>query len=699
MFDATDPDTFPALSELCKLVRESKKPIVFWIGAGASAWAGLSLWKDLADLCYQEFSRHEKTFDKDRAGKLLFELNLPEFFSHCKKINEGRFNRFMHAKLCMPKSESAVYARFIAALKRLGSSMLVTTNVDELLERSLGVQTLVGSSLGLVPDLIFKKEAFVAKLHGTIGDVSSLVFTTDDYTRVLSSPLYLDLINQVLSIATVVFIGYSLTDEYVVQSLARVQDLKSVFGSGPHFVCASGQIAGLPASVRRIKYTPTPHKDHRTAIQVIEEMSLDSSPLYLAKEGLNRIVDLKSAHMLADCTPAGIWSSSQRVVATKEDKTGEIVFFHGHGLNQSEMPYNVSTAMHDLVVGLLCFDHVYVPLTFLGRVHDLVGASRFELLIRADVFRFVRFDATEAVVFQSGADEAIGSLASISFPPLGPDKTRVTNLDVIRREIRASPGREQEAELLFSLIESKTVEARDETPIPVLVRGLLLRPSVRNLIGMSGGTKSADVPEWLKFPILRLAGVVRLGSVCQRLNLCSVKFGVGNDQLAGPVFSTAAGRVYAESVASYIIAGNFKTDVGGYINATPSALDAVLRFRETRQGESLRLEILQRLSASDGGDVVASINAGLNEIVPPAVLEASRESFTNLCLEEGRGKYPAVWIDANYSTTALGLWKTRASERFVEYCKEHKISAYDKCPCGSGEKVKFCCSEALAAKF
>jgi hypothetical protein len=38
MLNAEDQDTFLAVRELARSIRESKKPLIFWIGAGASKW-------------------------------------------------------------------------------------------------------------------------------------------------------------------------------------------------------------------------------------------------------------------------------------------------------------------------------------------------------------------------------------------------------------------------------------------------------------------------------------------------------------------------------------------------------------------------------------------------------------------------------------------------------------------------------------
>jgi len=84
---------------------------------------------------------------------------------------------------------------------------------------------------------------------------------------------------------------------------------------------------------------------------------------------------LESRHFISDLAPPGTWVSSQtfRYGPRGTDFLGYV----GHGIAQSELPDDRSTAMHDLVVGLLCFDEVFVPLKSAYKVHDLVTSGLF----------------------------------------------------------------------------------------------------------------------------------------------------------------------------------------------------------------------------------------------------------------------------------------------------------------------------------
>jgi hypothetical protein len=81
MLNASDPGTFRAIRELRHLIQDSKKPVIFWVGAGASKWLGYPLWKEIAHELRREFSKYADGFDSGEAVKLIKSNSLPEFSS------------------------------------------------------------------------------------------------------------------------------------------------------------------------------------------------------------------------------------------------------------------------------------------------------------------------------------------------------------------------------------------------------------------------------------------------------------------------------------------------------------------------------------------------------------------------------------------------------------------------------------------
>jgi hypothetical protein len=698
MIDPTYRGNFPAINELCTLAAKGPKPLVLWAGAGTSAWAGLRLWSELADAFQSNYIREESNYDKAAAIDSLAKKDFPRFFGLCKRANRHRFNNLLTDLLKLQQTPQPVFGRFISDLQKFKPLRIITTNVDEALEQGLQCQVLLPHNIEKVKTILQNRESFIAKLHGSITSLDSTVFTDEDYAGILGRANYVSALTALFDLAHVVFIGYGLRDDYILRAIQKVERSNPVFGAGPHFAIVSGNELNLPLSVRKIVYVAEPHSDHRASLQVLEE--LISQPVTLIdddKTAKPRAVT--SAHLLSDVYPAGRWLSSQTLKVDSQrfaqpDSNTSFYTVIGHGLTEQELPLRHSTAMHDLLVGLLCFDKVYAPLSALARTIQLVGQQYFVELIRSDILGFVHLKGQEGIIYLK-QDALTGAIATMH--QLNREEEPEYNLRcLMARQLNAIPGREKEANDLFKMIEERITEpVEGDTVVPQRVCSPLLRPSVRRLLGISDGVDISKLPQWVWFPILRLAQVVRVGLACRELGIASVKFEFGNNKLAEPAFAAASGQEMADALASYIIAGDFSTDLGAFVQKNPSLFWALLKFRETTAGMQLRGEILQKLSVSGGGDVAASINAGLHQLIPSKVMEDARRNLARFYVPEQSFITTSIWQDAEYGEKALTLWKQRSRGQLEDICKRLNLSAYDFCPCGSGDKLKFCCRAAL----
>lgn len=91
MLDGGDIGTFHAVRLLCESISENTKPILFWIGAGASSWSGYLRWDELADYVHSRFLRSEAHYNKQAANELLNSRKYPEFFQLCIEVNRQRY--------------------------------------------------------------------------------------------------------------------------------------------------------------------------------------------------------------------------------------------------------------------------------------------------------------------------------------------------------------------------------------------------------------------------------------------------------------------------------------------------------------------------------------------------------------------------------------------------------------------------------
>lgn len=356
--------SYYAIRELDAIARSKSNPIILWMGAGVSAWRGYPLWKAFAEQMHSEYIRKEPDYHTHLsvALELLKQEKLPEFFSLCTQINKQRYYSIMSTTFG-PRQSTPIYDRFIKTLMEISPVQILTTNIDESLEKSLPFATIQGSDLERANVLIRQKTSFVCKLHGSISALDSIIFTQEDYMELSNNRSFIQLLGSIFLESTIVFCGYGLRDEYVLQSLFRVDDLSRILGNGPHFIIAPNKPSGLPSSVRYINYDTALFSDHRSAIKLLDmlAMACRQSKIEVMTDTRSE-PDLKlndSRYLLGALFAPGTWSTSQ--TASIMGNSGiERSMLVGTGFVNDELPEGlVERSLHDLIVGLICFDKLY----------------------------------------------------------------------------------------------------------------------------------------------------------------------------------------------------------------------------------------------------------------------------------------------------------------------------------------------------
>ena len=702
MLDGSDKETFYALRLLRDLVAERRKPLIIWAGAGVSMWCGFPSWRETASRVLASYRKFEPKYDRVEGQRLFQEARFPDLFELLRQADPRRYNQEL-AALFASRTPTPVYGRFLGIVRALAPLQIVTTNVDEMLERNLPAAVTVQSSdLERCLDLLPAGTSFVAKLHGSISSVESMVFTTTDYQRLLDAPTYLRTLQVLFAQATVVFIGYGLRDKHVLDLFAANCGARPFFGDGPHFLVQSSDSPPLPESIKVIRYLPEPYADHRSAITVLDviRVTRDTGTGWFAPENESPRAEtvFGSGYFLTDVTPPGTWTSSQSLVLAR---VGGLTLnaIVGQGFDNSELPQQTSPAMHDLIVGLVSFDYVHIPLSYAARLYELVGSATFWDLVKAGVFRFIHFEMEPVMTFRSvdaidGGDVGMYHRSTEDGRPL-------TIEEHIGRQIQAAPGRGADAKpLLDTLAANVSTFDHARFNIPSLTRGALLHPSVQRLLGVSDAVFPNSLPRWVTFPVIRLAHTIMAGCACDNFSLAATKIGFGSEILVGAAFAVSAARDWADSVSSYVLTGRFNSDLGAYVQATPSVWATILAFRDSQAGTNLRREILQEIATNAGGEFVASVNAGLKHIVPSAVMDNARDQLTELMFRNSRESavVPAVWTNVRNSDAIARLWRARSGRELEAHCRVWGIRPNDLCPCRSGEKLRNCCAEALKAR-
>lgn len=705
---SSEKSSYAAIQELIGNEHD-QRPLVLWLGAGVSTWAGFPLWQGLASRMHTKFARSSSRYEKQRALEELATSNFPAVFELMKQGNQQLYFSEL-ADIFKPIDSSPVYSRMLRSLAKMKPLHILTTNVDEALEKNLqSTITIQGSDFERVARLLHQRESFVCKLHGTSSSVKSMVFASSDYEVLTENSSYLDVLKEVFSVATVVFIGYGLRDQYLLNLLSRADNDRPLFGVGPHYVVTSSDDLKLPEAVRQIKYV-VEHADHRDALLVLELIAetrysdtkkTDSSQFKVESSQV-----AKSIYYLADLLPSvGTLTTSQSSTIANIDGTFVGQMISGDGYVSSEIQITNYSALHDLIVGLLCFDTVCFDTSRLGVVHTLLGSQIFWQLLRLEALQVVDIREQSVVLF-SEVDAVTGTLADITIGD--PAKQRDADspmvpmsIDtVIRKYIQPAPGQEEAAEEQFEFLAKSAFQiasANLKTGFSDQARLALINPSIRKLLGVSRGTPHGVVPRWLAFPMLRLARLMSIGAVCQAIDASAARMIWGSERLATAAFSSAAGKTWADDAASYVLTGKFNSDVGSIVFKNPALLARLLEFRFSQQGEVFRGEIFSILQSDRGAQVAAAVNAGLKTALTPSVLEQARNQFSGLFTSEQVGSMlPAVWGDLQNGEARIAKWRERSRSMLQEEIRKHNWNPYSACPCGSGEQLKFCCLEALS---
>jgi hypothetical protein len=699
MLNANDGSTFLVLRELRKVIQESARPVVLWVGAGASKWLGYPLWIDLARDLRKEFFTLVSGFNNAKALSLIdsHANRLPEFFQLCKDLDEARYYRFL-SEAFLPRPESLLYRRFIDALGKIAPLSIVTTNIDEALEQTLPqVPVYQRSDLTGCVAKLQAGASFIGKLHGSRSSIESAVFTSKDYEKVKTDPSYIGVLRHLFSVGTVIFLGYGVGDQYLIDLLAENDENNRLFGAGPHFVVAT-DFKG-PLSLRRVGYSIKRFPDHRSALTVLDfirqveqrriEVSATSFP---NSRQLGTVpIGLQTRYYISDFLPPGTWTNSQ--TAQFEAKDGiKAEMTVGLGFTNEEVPIRVSTAAHDLLVGLICFDQISFPLSVSDRVFNLLGHDMFWRLSQDEIIGFIHLLHQPAVVGEAGS--LFGDIGVVVIGD--PNANQVE--ETIRRIFKPGSGKEAAAEELISGLVRRTAlfDEGGKIDLAGMVRDSTLMPEVSRLLGIGEAIAPTQIPAWLKFPYLRIAHLVHLGAVCDRFGFHAAKIPFGGVRLTSAAFGVQQGVESAESCASYVVSGRYGSDLGAVFFANPEILTKALRFRETTEGIAFRREIRDQLLKDEAKEFSASVNAGLAMNIPSSVLQRSRDKFSSLLTENlAYSPVPAVWADTRQSDDTTRLWRARSRMLLSELTKKRGIGKDDPCICGSGDKLRLCCLAAL----
>lgn len=259
----------------------AKQRAVLFLGSGVSASASTNAGRKIKQ--WEPFLRDCADKVED-AGARALAKNLIEdkdFLMACEILRrrlDDRWAELLHDEFAQIAAPSELHHALVALDQRI----LVTTNFDKLLESAFDqsgsthhpkVITRLGADAF---KMLRDDRRYLVKLHGSIDDPESFVFTKAEYIeRAFESPVYGDFIRTLLATHTFVFVGFSMSDP-AISSLVE-QYAYRYPGGRPHYVLQSGplsvDIVETNKRLRKlyaIEYDPA--NDHAELVDLVKAM-------------------------------------------------------------------------------------------------------------------------------------------------------------------------------------------------------------------------------------------------------------------------------------------------------------------------------------------------------------------------------------------------------------------------------------------
>jgi SIR2-like domain len=130
----------------------------------------------------------------------------PTFFSLCKAVDSQLYLRTIVDELRTPLVVPRVYDRFITEICAVRPALIITTNADPCLEQHSNLPTALYQDIEQVMRDTYPGGC-ILKLHGCTSVTNSLIFTEEDYQRLINQPGLLASLEQLFSSRTAIFIG------------------------------------------------------------------------------------------------------------------------------------------------------------------------------------------------------------------------------------------------------------------------------------------------------------------------------------------------------------------------------------------------------------------------------------------------------------------------------------------------------------
>lgn len=202
---------------------ESNKLILF-IGAGFSQPLGFPSWDGLISLILKELALEDDKYKK------LDEVLCSGIFSALEILDKIKDKKRKVYEVLDREIDIKLDNLDLDLHRKLGeiSSKIITTNYDKLLDNITSLKKVVSDNTFHIADLQ-NKDNFLLKLHGCIENPEKCVLFQEDYEKLYGDTAAIDKLKNLISDHTILFIGFSMSDEYVKKQFEYIHKIYKGF--------------------------------------------------------------------------------------------------------------------------------------------------------------------------------------------------------------------------------------------------------------------------------------------------------------------------------------------------------------------------------------------------------------------------------------------------------------------------------------
>ena len=261
----------------------AKKRVVLFLGAGVSASSKTRSGKPIRQ--WEAFLRDTADFiGSADLKKLIVERIESKDFLIAAELLKGELKHRWSDALRDEFGQVGEASSLHKAIIELRQRIIITTNFDKLLEgawSSLNMDTHYPQVLTKIDNNIFKifrdNHSYIIKLHGTIDDETSMVFTKSEYSeKAFGSWIYDELLRVLLLTHTFLFIGFSMNDPAI--SLIIEMYAQTFQNMRPHYIFLAApvheSIVDISRRLRKLYIIPyDPQNNHLELVTHIRQLA------------------------------------------------------------------------------------------------------------------------------------------------------------------------------------------------------------------------------------------------------------------------------------------------------------------------------------------------------------------------------------------------------------------------------------------